>query len=54
MIIRSLSYERKVRVLLNFQIFVMEIKTQFDASLHIFRSDNAREYFHTSLSEIFL
>ena len=31
----------------------MEIKTQFNASLHIFWSDNAREYFHTSLSQFF-
>ena len=31
----------------------MEIKTQFNVSLHIFRSDNAREYFHTSLSQFF-
>ena len=32
-----------------FKSFYMEIKTQFNASLHSFRSDNAREYFHTSL-----
>ena len=31
----------------------MEIKTQFNASLRIFRSDNAREYFHISLSQFF-
>ena len=36
-----------------FKSFYMEIKTQFNASLHIFRSDNAREYFHTSLSQFF-
>ena len=31
----------------------MEIKTQLNASLHIFRSNNAREYFYTSLSQFF-
>ena len=31
----------------------MEIKTQFYALLRIFQSDNAREYFHTSLSQFF-
>ena len=31
----------------------MEIKTQFNASLRIFQSDNAPEYFHTSLSQFF-
>ncbi|XP_065634696.1 uncharacterized protein LOC111997374 isoform X1 [Quercus suber] len=36
-----------------FKSFYMEIKTQFKASLRIFRSDNAREYFHTSLSQFF-
>ena len=36
-----------------FKSFFMEIKTQFNASLRIFRSDNAREYFHKSLSEFF-
>ena len=36
-----------------FKSFYMEIKTQFNASLRIFRSDNAREYFHTSLSQFF-
>ena len=36
-----------------FKSFYMEIKTQFNASLHIFRSDNAHEYFHTSLSQFF-
>ena len=36
-----------------FKSFYMEIKTQFNASLRIFRFDNAREYFHTSLSQFF-
>ena len=36
-----------------FKSFYMEIKTQFNASLRIFRSDNAHEYFHTSLSQFF-
>ena len=36
-----------------FKSFYMEIKTQFNASLRIFCSDNAREYFHTSLSQFF-
>ena len=36
-----------------FKSFYMEIKTQFNASLHIFRSDNACEYFHTFLSQFF-
>ena len=36
-----------------FKSFYMEIKTQFNASLRIFRSDNAREYFHISLSQFF-
>ena len=36
-----------------FKSFYMEIKTQFNASLCIFRSDNACEYFHTSLSQFF-
>ena len=36
-----------------FKSFYMEIKTQVNASLRIFRSDNAREYFHTSLSQFF-
>ena len=36
-----------------FKSFYMEIKTQFNASLHIFRYDNAHEYFHTSLSQFF-
>ena len=36
-----------------FKSFYMEIKTQFNASLHIFRSDNVHEYFHTSLSQFF-
>ena len=31
----------------------MEIKNQFNASLRIFRSDNAHEYSHTSLSQFF-
>ena len=31
----------------------MEIKTQFNASLRIFQYNNAREYFHTSLSQFF-
>ena len=31
----------------------MEIKTQFNASLRIFWSNNAPEYFHTSLSQFF-
>ena len=31
----------------------MERKTQFNASLHIFWYNNAREYFHTSLSQFF-
>ena len=31
----------------------MEIKTQFNASLRIFRFNNALEYFHTSLSQFF-
>ena len=31
----------------------MEIKTQFNASLRIFRYNNAHEYFHTSLSQFF-
>ena len=33
--------------------FYMERKTQFNASLHIFWYNNAREYFHTSLSQFF-
>ena len=33
--------------------FLMEIMTQFNASLCIFRSNNAREYFHTSLAQFF-
>ena len=33
-----------------FKSFYMEIKTQFNALLRSFWSDNAREYFHTSLS----
>ena len=37
----------------SFKSFYMEIMTQFNASLHIFRSDNAHEYFHTSLSQFF-
>ena len=36
-----------------FKSFYMEIKTQFNASLHNFRSKNAHEYFHTSLSQFF-
>ena len=36
-----------------FKSFYMEIKTQFNALLRIFRFDNAREYFHTSLSQFF-
>ena len=36
-----------------FKSFYMEIKTQFNALLCIFRSDNAREYFHTSWSQFF-
>ena len=36
-----------------FKSFYTEIKTQFNASLRIFRSDNAHEYFHTSLSQFF-
>ena len=36
-----------------FKSFYMEIKTQFNDSLCIFRSNNAREYFHTSLSQFF-
>ena len=36
-----------------FKSFYMEIKTRFNASLRIFRSDNAHEYFHTSLSQFF-
>ena len=31
----------------------MERNTQFNASLHIFWYNNAREYFHTSLSQFF-
>ena len=33
-----------------FKSFYMEINTQFNALLRSFRSDNAREYFYTSLS----
>ena len=33
-----------------FKSIFMEVKTQFDASLHIFKFDNAHEYFHTSAS----
>ena len=36
-----------------FKSFYMEIKTRFNASLRIFWSDNAREYFYTSLSQFF-
>ena len=36
-----------------FKSFYMEIKTQFNDSLCIFRSNNAHEYFHTSLSQFF-
>ena len=36
-----------------FKSFFIEIKTQFNVSLRIFQSDNAREYFHTSLSQLF-
>ena len=36
-----------------FKSFFMEIKTQFNASLHIFQSNNAREYLHMSLSQFF-
>ena len=36
-----------------FKSFYMEKKTQFNASLRIFWSNNAREYFHTSLSQFF-
>ena len=36
-----------------FKSFYMEIKTQFNVSLHIFQSDNVHEYFHTSLSQFF-
>ena len=36
-----------------FKSFYMEKKTQFNASLRIFWSDNAREYFHTSFSQFF-
>ena len=36
-----------------FKSFYMEIKTQFNASLRIFWSDNACEYFYTSLSQFF-
>ena len=33
-----------------FKSFYMEIMLQFNASLHIFRSNNAHEYFHTFVS----
>ena len=36
-----------------FKSFYREIKTQFNALLRSFRSDNAREYFHTFLSQFF-
>ena len=36
-----------------FKPFFMGIKTQLNALLHIFRSDNACEYFYTSLSQFF-
>ena len=36
-----------------FKSFYREIKTQFNALLRIFWFDNAREYFHTSLSQFF-
>ena len=36
-----------------FKSFYMKIKTQFNASLRIFWSDNAHEYFLTSLSQFF-
>ena len=36
-----------------FKSFYMEIKTQFNASLRIFRFDTAHEYFHTSLFQFF-
>ena len=34
-----------------FKSLYMEIMTQFDASIHVFSFDNAREYFHTVLSQ---
>ena len=51
----SLSYLMKERSELYsiFKSFYMEIKTQFNASLRIFRSDNAHENFHTFLSQFF-
>ena len=36
-----------------FKPFFMGIKTQLNALLCIFQSDNACEYFHTSLSQFF-
>ena len=36
-----------------FKPFFTGIKTQLNALLHIFRSDNACEYFYTSLSQFF-
>ena len=36
-----------------FKSFYMEIKTQFDTCIRIFRSDNAREYFKNTLSQFF-
>ncbi|XP_058219066.1 uncharacterized protein LOC131329730 [Rhododendron vialii] len=36
-----------------FKSFYAEIKTQFDTCIRIFRSDNAREYFHNALSRFF-
>jgi transposase InsO family protein len=34
-----------------FKTFFMEVKNQFDTCIKIFRSDNAREYFHGQLSQ---
>ena len=36
-----------------FKSFYMEIKTQFNTCIRMFRSDNAREFFHSTLSQFF-
>ena len=42
--------KERFELYLIFKSFYMEITTQLNALLRIFQSDNAHEYFHTSLS----
>ena len=41
-----------LKVFTHFFVFYVEVKTQFNASLHILRSDNAKEYMSESFQSI--